>query len=237
MLTSGTGVGYRRASSRAVDTGAAGNRSGLLHKLLDRPEIIRGAATQRLASGGRMMARHFRSPWSLVLLLGRHVLAFVIFWIIGLAFVQVGLRVLGGWPAAEIGQLLACILGVAIALRIRAPIVAYLLAAMAAFSASELAIHSVYGIRAAQGAPTHFAVMGAAVLGVALGALLTRRDGWAPSSGAAAAQPDSSDGQALSTTVRPDTASSDHRSDMPLQPTSGAAGPNGFETAVSAARG
>jgi hypothetical protein len=60
-------------------------------------------------------------------------------------------------PAAEVGQLLACVMGVAISLRIRAPLTAYFLSAMAAFSASELAIHLYYGIRAAQGASTHFA--------------------------------------------------------------------------------
>src|SRR5580704_6018253 len=107
------------------------------------------------------MEKHFKSPWSIILLLSRHLLALAIFWIVGFAFVQVGQRVLGGWPAAEIGQLLACVPGVVVALRMRAPVVAYFLAAMAAFSASELAIHLTYGIRAAQGAPTHFAVMGA----------------------------------------------------------------------------
>ena len=45
---------------------------------------------------------------------------------------------------------------------------------MAAFSASELGIHFYYGIRAAQGTPTHFAVIGAGILGVVLGALMTR---------------------------------------------------------------
>jgi hypothetical protein len=43
---------------------------------------------------------------------------------------------------------------VGIALRMRTPVVAYLAAVMAAYSASELAGHSVYGIRAAQGAAT-----------------------------------------------------------------------------------
>ena len=132
------------------------------------------------------MERHLRSL-SAVLVLGRHLLAFVIFWILGFAFVQFAQRVLGGWPATEAGQLLACILGVAIALRMRAQVVAYFLAAMAAFSASELAIHSAYGIRAAEGAPTHLAVMGAGMLGVALGALLMRRGGWAHGPGAVAA--------------------------------------------------
>ena len=150
------------------------------------------------------MERHFRSPWSIVLLLGRHLFAFVIFWIVGFALVQIGQKVLGGWPASELGQLLACVLGVAIGLRMRAPLAVYVLAAMAAFSASELAIHVVYGIRAVQGAPTHFAVMGAGVLGVALGALLMRRGGWAPGSGVVAADSDSSSGPVVPSSDRRD---------------------------------
>ncbi len=138
-------------------------------------------------------------------------------WIVGFAFVQVGQRALGGWPAAEIGQLLGCVLGVVIALRMRAPVVAYLVAAMAAFSASELAIHLTYGIRAAQGAPTHFAVMGAGVLGVALGALLMRRGGWAAGSGAGAPNHGTAGGPVPSTDGS-DVAISEQRSNLPLQP-------------------
>jgi hypothetical protein len=164
------------------------------------------------------MEKHFRSPWSIVLLLSRHLLALAIFWIVGFAFVQVGQRALGAWPAAEIGQLLACVLGVVIALRMRAPVVAYLLAAMAAFSASELTIHLTYGIRAAQGAPTHFAVMGAGVLGVALGALLMRRGGWAAGSGAGAMNHGTADGPAVPSTDGSDVAISEQRSNLPLQP-------------------
>src|SRR5256885_4594967 len=121
------------------------------------------------------MIGHSSSRWTIALSVGRHVVAFVTFWIIAFALVQFGVRVLGGWPASEVGQLLSCVLGVGIALRMRAPAVAYFLAAMAAFSASELAIHLAYGIRNVQGAPIHFAVMGSGILGVALGALLMMR--------------------------------------------------------------
>jgi putative effector of murein hydrolase len=144
-------------------------------------------------------------------------LAFVVFWIIGLAFVRFGERVLGGWPATEVGQFLSCVLGVAIALRMRAPGVAYLLAAMAAFSASELAIHLSYGLRAVQGAPTHVAVMGSGILGVALGALLMMRRRRTPGFGATAANgirshnaPTDADGA--------DAATSERRSNLALQP-------------------
>ena len=44
--------------------------------------------------------------------------------------------------------------------------------AMTAVSASENATHLYFGIRAAQGAPTHLAVGGAGLIGVILGALL-----------------------------------------------------------------
>jgi hypothetical protein len=164
------------------------------------------------------MQKHYRSPWSIISLLSRHLLALTIFWIVGFAFVQVGQRALGSWPAAEIGQLLACVLGVVIALRMRAPGVSYLLAAMAAFTTSELAIHLTYGIRAAQGAPTHFAVMGAGVLGVALGALLMRPGGWAAGSGEGALNHGTTDGPSGLSTDGSDVAISERRSNLPLQP-------------------
>src|SRR5580704_2242049 len=115
-----------------------------------------------------------RLAGSTVTSMGRNLFAIAITWVVGLVFVQVGSRALGGWPASEAGQLLSFVFGVAIALRIKAVFAAYLWSAMAAFSISELAIHLYFGIRAAQGAPTHFAVIGAGVMGVVIGALLTR---------------------------------------------------------------
>jgi hypothetical protein len=121
------------------------------------------------------MSTHLKTLQPFLWSLGRNAIAGVVFWILALGLVQFGERVLGGWPAAQVGELLACVVGAVVALRLRAGVTAYFVAAMAAFSASELAIHSYYGIRAAQGAPTHFAVMGAGILGVALGALLMTR--------------------------------------------------------------
>ena len=182
------------------------------------------------------MKKSVGSSWSFVVLLGRNLLAFVIFWILSFAFVQFGERVLGGWPASEAGQLLGCVAGVAIALRTRARVTMYFLAAMAAYSASELAIHSVYGIRAAQGAATHFAVIGAGVLGVALGALLMRRDRRRPASHLATVTPEPPANRAGSTTDI-DGATPQQRSNVPLQPPSGADQTGRFEPTVSAARG
>lgn len=128
------------------------------------------------------MKRLFESPRSIALSLGRNSFAFVTFWVVSSTFVQFGERFMGGWPASESGSLLGCVTGVVIALRLRARGTAFLLAALTAYSASELTIHAIYGIRAAQGAPTHFAVMGAGALGVVFGALLMRSNGRQPAS-------------------------------------------------------
>lgn len=108
--------------------------------------------------------------------LGRNVVALVVFWLTSLTFVSIGEHLLGGWPASTIGELVALLLGVVLALRLRARVTAYFLAAMTAYSASQNAIHLYFGIRAAQGAATHLAVMGAGLLGVILGAFLATHD-------------------------------------------------------------
>lgn len=183
------------------------------------------------------MRRYFGSPRSMMLLLGRNVLAFGLFWLVSFGFVQFGERVLGGWPASEVGQLLGSVAGIAIAFRTRARVTAYCLAAMAAYSASELTIHSVYGIRAAQGAATHLAVVCAGLLGVAFGALLARRDGrFRPAPDPSTVSCGSFASPASSATGT-DSASSQQRSIMPPDPTSAAGRTGRFEPAVGAARG
>jgi len=99
----------------------------------------------------------------------RNVLALGLFWLLSFALVQTGERLLGGWPSSEIGQLFGVLVGVLISIRLRARVALVITAGLSAFSISELAIHLVYGIRAAQGGPTHFAVIGAGLLGVVLG--------------------------------------------------------------------
>ena len=105
----------------------------------------------------------------------RGTLVLALFWLTSFVLVQVGQRVFGGWAASEVGSVLACVLGVFVALRMRVRPVAYLLAGQLAFGVAELALHAVYGIRVVQGAPTHLAVMVAGTLGVLLGWYLSRR--------------------------------------------------------------
>ena len=107
--------------------------------------------------------------------LGRGGLVLALFWLTSFALVQFGQRVSGSWATSYVGLVLGCALGVYFALRLRVRPVAYLLAGQLAFGVAELVIHAVYGIRAAQGAPTHFAVMAAGTLGVLLGWYLSRR--------------------------------------------------------------
>jgi hypothetical protein len=104
-------------------------------------------------------------------LIWRNSLAVVVGYVLAFAAVQLAQRA-GGWPGTEISQDAAFIGALLIALALRARLIAYVWAALAAFGISELCIHAVYGIRAAQGGPTHFAVMGAAFLAVALGGLV-----------------------------------------------------------------
>jgi len=115
--------------------------------------------------------------------IARQALVLAISWLVALALVRFGERALGGWPAAEIGQTAACVLGVGIALILRARFAAFLLAAMTAFSVAELATHFYYGLRAAQGAPTHFAGLGAAMLGSRLVRCWRQADRRRPASG------------------------------------------------------
>lgn len=105
----------------------------------------------------------------------RNVLVLAAFWLISFGLMQIAQRLFTAWQAAEIAQILGCGAGVFLAMRLRAPVAALLLAGQAAFSLSEFAMHSTYSIRAVQGAPTHFAVMIAATLGVVFGALLVAR--------------------------------------------------------------
>ena len=73
-----------------------------------------------------------------------------------------------GWQGMEGGILLGCVLGVGIARKLRARVLELGLMGMVAFQAAELAMHLLFGIRAVQSGPTHFAVMIAGILGVVL---------------------------------------------------------------------
>ena len=116
---------------------------------------------------------HMR-PSDLLKAICRGVLVLVLFWLVAFALVQLGERVFGGWAPSAVGLMLACGVGVNLALRMRVKFLAYVLAGLFSFSASELVLRSIYGMQSVQGSGAHFAVMFAGLLGVLLGWSLSR---------------------------------------------------------------
>jgi len=78
----------------------------------------------------------------------------------------------GDWKPMDLVTLAAEVAGLVAAIALRARFAAYILGAAAAFSAAELTLHAIYGICTVQSGPTHFAVLLAAALGIAMGALV-----------------------------------------------------------------
>ena len=78
----------------------------------------------------------------------------------------------GDWKGMESAILAAEVAGLVAAIIFRVRFAAYVLGAFAAFSAAELTLHAIYGIRCVQSGPTHYAVLLAATLGIAIGALV-----------------------------------------------------------------
>lgn len=96
-------------------------------------------------------------------------------WGLGFVLIRIGNRLPNPGVWSEAGQSVAFILGLAVAWRYRVRLAAFALAALVALSVSELVVHALWGIGSVQGAQRHFAVLGAAVLGVLLGASLSAR--------------------------------------------------------------
>lgn len=87
---------------------------------------------------------------------GRTLASLAAFYALSFAGVQIGKRWLGGWPATEIGLLLAASVAAIIAIRFRAAIAAYVVLGFAAYAASQLVVHLIYGIRACAGSSNTF---------------------------------------------------------------------------------
>jgi len=99
--------------------------------------------------------------------------ALALFWGLGFAVVQLARRLSGGWLSGEVGLVVTCCVGLAVALRLGAKGAAVLIGGQLAFTAAELVAHAAYGVRAVQGGPVHLTVMGAATLGLLLGLWLS----------------------------------------------------------------
>jgi hypothetical protein len=73
------------------------------------------------------------------------------------------------WLPNSIGAVVVSILGLLLALRVKARWAAPFMMVNVGYTVTGLVIYSVFGHAAAQGAPTHFAVLLAVSLGVAFG--------------------------------------------------------------------
>lgn len=83
-------------------------------------------------------------------------------------------RIFSELSGREAIQALATAAALILAVSLRVRLVAFFLAAMLSFNLAELVIHSIWGPAVVRGAQTHFAVMGAGILGVVLGLVVNR---------------------------------------------------------------
>ena len=104
----------------------------------------------------------------------RSIIALVAYWLVSFAVVQVTQRMPHTVTLLDAELLVLAIVGLFVAIRLRAVIAAWVLGAFAAYGASELAVHAVFGPRAAQGGPAHWATLIAAAAGVAIAATVIR---------------------------------------------------------------
>lgn len=100
------------------------------------------------------------------------VAAALLVWII--TFVLTRFARAEGWQAMEVTIFVSMLAGAGLARRLGARLVAVGILGLAAFQAAEFAMHTLYGIEAVQGGPTHWAVMIAGVLGALFGSRFER---------------------------------------------------------------
>lgn len=101
-------------------------------------------------------------------------------WLVGLVLVQGARQAADIWFMTPLAILLAAAAGSLVAVRLHTTVALFLILWAAACTASTLAAHVIWGIRAVQGGPTQLTVGAAALLGVVLGVLgvvtLRRKD-------------------------------------------------------------
>jgi len=104
----------------------------------------------------------------------RNLIALVAYWLVALAVVQVTERMPHTVTLIDGELLVLAIVAIIAAVRFRAVIAAWVLGAFGAYALSQLAIHAVFGPRAAQGGPAQWATLIAAAAGVAIAATVVR---------------------------------------------------------------
>jgi hypothetical protein len=114
-------------------------------------------------------------PMSLWTALTTNVVAFAAFYAVLTAVMRLSRPLDLGWPAQVALMIAVNLFGVGVALRLRARVTTLVLGVTAAAQLAGYVMHLVFGIKTVQGGPTHWALMLAALLGIAFGAVMTRR--------------------------------------------------------------
>lgn len=133
--------------------------SGLLHRLW------------RRGIGAEEGPTDAASVWNAIV---ANVVAFAAFWALLGVGMSAARSLQAPWQMSHAVAIAANLLGVGIAVRLRARTVAVLLAVTAAAQAAEYPIQLLFGIEQVQGGATKWAMMIASALGLGLGALLVR---------------------------------------------------------------
>jgi hypothetical protein len=115
--------------------------------------------------------RWSRSMWKGVTI---NVLAFAIFWVGLSAFSRFSGSLGLDWPADHAGRVFVNLVGLGVALRLRARVTSIILGVTAAAQLAGYVMHLFFGIRTVQGGPTNWALMLAGLAGMAFGVVLTR---------------------------------------------------------------
>lgn len=101
--------------------------------------------------------------------------AVLAFWVVLTILTRLGHLLPEHWMVSPIRNILACGVGVWVAIRLRAAVVRVALTGMASALMALFAVHAVFGIQSAKGGPTQVAVLIAGLLGAGAVALLSRR--------------------------------------------------------------
>jgi hypothetical protein len=117
------------------------------------------------------------SPASAVAAATTNILAFSAAWILMAVGSRVAVLLGDGWVISNGIMILTNVVGIGMAIRVRARLTAVLLAITAAAMLAEYPLHLIYGIGVLQGAATKWGLLLAAGFGIMLSRLLTRHTG------------------------------------------------------------
>jgi hypothetical protein len=158
----------REVASEAGIAPAAVERA--MREVLHPPRSWAGRLTDRLL--GWLTST---SPVSTMATVTTNVLAFSAAWLLMGAGARIALQFGDGWVITNGVMILSLLVGLGLAVRVRARLTAILLAITAAALLAEYPLHLIYGIGVVQGAATKWALMLSAGFGIMLSRLLTRK--------------------------------------------------------------